>query len=411
MVPSLVDLEHKNILIGVSGSIAAYKTLELIRHLVKSQANVKVIMTDSAAEFITPLTFEVLSGHKVATEAAQSWENNRDFKGDNHITLAKWADLFVLAPLSVNTLNKWAQGICDNILLQTLMAYNKEIIIAPAANTQMLNNPLTQNSLKTIQSLLPVMIVSTQSKELACKDVGDGAMAEPLEIYHTIVKALYKDPFWTNKKVIINGGGTIEKIDDVRYISNYSTGKSANELAKVLYYKGAEVTLITTASKETTLPLSISIKPVQSSNEMLESIQAELKKTNEKKYFFATAAVSDYVPNYTKGKVKKEDQGSVWELKLKQNSDILKTIDKSNLFTVGYKLEYHELNALKNAKNMIEKKSLDLVCLNFVKNNPFGETENDITLVSTKTEIHLGSDTKLNQAFKIVDAIKDIETK
>jgi phosphopantothenoylcysteine decarboxylase/phosphopantothenate--cysteine ligase len=426
-----INLKDKNILIGVTGSIAIYKSLELIRLLIKDGANIKVIMTNSAKEFITPLTFEVISQNKILDDINQDW-TNEDTKnsGDNHISIGKWADIFVIAPASINTINKIANGICDNILLQSFIAFaqDKPTLLAPAGNTNMLHNPITQSSIDKLKEL-KVGFVNTQNKELACKDIGDGAMAEPIQIYHQIYRELYKNEFWSSnnqkpKNAIVTGGGTIEKIDDVRYLSNFSSGKMANELALSLYYKGANVTLITTAQITTQLPKEIQIVKVESSEQMLKAIEYSISKKydNEnsnnsediqKSYLFQASAVSDYVPQYKIGKLKKDHLGQRWDLNLRENIDILKTISTNNyyknrLVTIGFKLEHLNKDAKQNAKNMLKFKNLDLVCLNLTSSNPFGSDDNDITLIDYKKETHLGRASKKELSFKILDYIEDI---
>jgi phosphopantothenoylcysteine decarboxylase/phosphopantothenate--cysteine ligase len=414
---TLLDFSNKNILIGVTGSISVYKSLELIRLLIKSNARIKVIMTEGAKEFITPLTFETISRNAILDDHNQSWENdNSDPKsntvaGFNHITAAKWADIFIIAPATVNTINKIANGLCDNILLQSIMAYeqNKPMIIAPAANTHMLNNRITQASLEKLAAL-NFTIVQTQVKELACKDVGEGALAEPEQIYFEIGKKLLNDDFWSTKEAVVTGGGTVEKIDDVRFISNFSSGKMANELAAALYYKGASVTLITTVKNGHALPDAVHTINVQSTDEMFKALQYTLSDDKER-FLFQASAVSDYIPEYKSGKLKKDLLGNEWSLTMKQNTDILKNIDKNRLTTIGFKLESSELNALRNAKNMLKLKHLDYVCLNLLKHQPFGSDTNDITLIDHHNETHLGSDSKLNQSFKILDTIKNAQMK
>ena len=205
-------LKNKNILVGVTGSIAIYKSLELIREFVKNGANVRVVMSDSAKKFITPLTFEALTREKVLDESSESWAND-----NNHIEIGKWADVFVLSPATANTINKLNHGIADNLLLQTALAYKKMIILAPSANTNMISHNSTKASLKMLK-LINYKVVEPVEKVLACGDEGVGALAEVKDIYYATARELLKEEFWINRKVVVSGGGTIEKIDDVRYI-------------------------------------------------------------------------------------------------------------------------------------------------------------------------------------------------
>ena len=276
-------LKGKNILLGVTGSIAIYKSLELIRLYVKAGANVKVLMSEASKKFITPLTFEVISQSKVLDENSENWEKNQSY---NHIDIGKWADIFVIAPISANSINKIATGIADNLLLQTVIAFRKKIILAPAANTFMIENPIT---LKNIESLkaLGFKVLQTQTKELACKDIGNGAMLEAVDIFHETARELLKRPYWEDRKVVISGGGTVEKIDDVRYVSNFSSGKMANSLAKALYYFGADITLVASRGYEN-LPKNIDIKVAFSSFKFKQNIENSLLKTKNKKTFLLT---------------------------------------------------------------------------------------------------------------------------
>ena len=415
-------LTNKNILVGVTGSIAIYKTLELVRLYIKAGANVKIIMTKSAKKFITPLTFETISQNTILDDENENWSKESI---DNHIAIGKWADLFVLAPLSANTINKLANGIADNILTQTALAYPGIKLIAPAANTNMINNPLTKANLKMLH-LCNFKVIQTQTKELACRDIGDGAMAEYEDIFHATLHTLLQDSYWLNRKVVLTGGGTIEKIDDVRYISNFSSGKMAANLATALYYKGADVCLITT--QEIDIPNQIHTIHVESTNEMFEYTQSSLKvakkgklsdatlmdKSNvkliqKKPYFFSVAAVSDYIPQFPQnGKLKKENIGDSWELSLTKNIDILDSVDKEGVFCVGFKAELDQSVAKTNATNMLAKKKLDAVCLNIINNNnAFGANTNEIELITKQSSTTIEKDTKLNVSFNILNNLKE----
>ena len=375
-------LKNKKILVAVTGSIAIYKTLELIRLYIKAGAQVRVIMTDSAKKFINPITFEAISQNRVLDETSENWDKNQDY---NHIDIGKWSDIFVIAPASANTINKLANGIADNLLLQTVLAYPRMKLIAPAANTNMIKNPITQESLRKLK-LCNFEIVSTVTKELVCKDVGDGAMAEPIDIFEATCKELLKEEYWLNRKVVISGGGTLEKIDDVRYISNFSSGKMAASLARALYYKGADVCLVASRGYEN-LPKDIHIIKVDSSLDMYENLvnflEIARKEALKKPYLFMVAAVSDYIPSYPQdGKLKKELIGTSWNLELKQNIDILKLLPKEGIFSIGFKAEMDEITALNSATKMLENKNLDGVCLNILnEENSFGSDNNNIELI------------------------------
>ena len=375
-------LKNKKILVAVTGSIAIYKALELIRLYIKAGAVVKVIMTDGAKKFINPITFEAISQNKVLDESSENWDKNQEY---NHIDIGKWSDIFVIAPASANTINKLANGIADNLLLQTALAYPRIKLLSPAANTNMIKNPITQESLRKLK-LCNFEIVSTVTKELVCKDVGDGAMAEPIDIFEATCKELLKEEYWLNRKVVISGGGTLEKIDDVRYISNFSSGKMAASLARALYYKGADVCLVASRGYEN-LPKDIQIIKVESSLEMYENLVNSLeivkKEVLKKPYLFMVAAVSDYIPTFPEnGKLKKEKIGTSWNLELKQNIDILKSLPKEGIFSIGFKAEMDEITALNSATKMLENKNLDGVCLNILnEENSFGSDNNNIELI------------------------------
>ncbi|GGD44349.1 phosphopantothenate synthase [Malaciobacter pacificus] len=414
-------LKEKKILVGVTGSIAIYKALELIRLYIKAGAKVKVIMTPAACKFINPITFEAISQNKVLVEDNENWDKSQDY---NHIDIGKWSDLFVIAPASANTINSIANGLGHNLLLQTALAYPRMKLIAPAANTNMIKNPITQSSLKMLK-LCNYEIVDTTSKELVCKDVGDGAMAEVEDIFDATCKELLKDEYWVNRKVVLSGGGTIEKIDDVRYISNFSSGKMASSLAKALYYKGANVCLVSTRGYEN-LPKDIHIIKVQSSAEMYEYLVDSIRVAKKgiltkptlmddskpeliqkRPYLFMVAAISDYVPSFPQdGKLKKDMIGSSWNLELKQNMDILACLDKKDIVSIGFKAEMDEATALNSATSMIERKKLDGVCLNILnETNSFGSDNNNIELILKNSSYEITGH-KLDVSLKILENLQ-----
>ena len=379
-----------NVLIGVSGSIAIYKICELIRLFIKNGDNVKVVMTPSSEKFITPLTFETLTRNKVLTEKTESWSSEV-----NHIDYAKWADIFIIAPATANTLNKAYRGIADNLLLETYLATNAPVLFAPAANTNMYLHKTTQEAIKNLSC------IEANSGLLACGDEGIGKMAEPSEIFLRALREVKKEDFWKNKKVVITAGGSIEKIDDVRFISNFSSGKMGEALAKAFYIKGAEVVLI--SSKEHNLTKEIKQVKVSSAKEYLEAI---LKENLD--YLVMAAAIVDYKPEYKKGKLKKEHIGEKMVLELTQNIDILKTLKDKKFKKIGFKAERDEKNAIKYAKNTLKNKNLDAICLNLLTKNDFGSDENEIIFITKDKEMLFKQDTKENIAFRIVDAIKNL---
>ncbi len=411
----------KQIVVGVTGSISIYKSLELIRLYIKSGAKVRVIMTEAATRFVSPLTFEAISQHPVLTQESESWAND-----NNHIAIGKWADLLVVAPATANTLNKISHGIADNLLTQTVLAYAKEKLFAPAANTNMVKNPLTEASLKMIK-MIKAEIIEPVRKELACGDVGEGALAEVEEIFYKSAQMLLRDDFWVNRRVVVSGGGTIEKIDDVRYISNFSSGKMAAALSKALYLKGADVCLVTT-KVDPTLPKAIFTAEVEDAKEMQEYLTDALRIAKKgimtkptligdgmpeliqkTPYLFMAAAVSDYKVRFQqKGKLKKEALGKTWSLELEENADILMSINREGVFSVGFKAEMDKESGKESAKNMLTKKNLDAVCFNDVGVNSFGSDENAITLF-TKTQVKvLPQSDKFTLSLSLLDALSSM---
>ncbi len=417
-------LKNRKILLGVTGSVAIYKSIELLRLLIKEQARVKTVMTPSSRKFLSPLMFEAAGSDKVLWEESEEWSGR-----NNHIHVAEDHEIFIIAPATANTINKLSNGIADNLLLQTALAFDKKKIVAPSMNTNMLKNPFTQASLKLLK-LNGYKIMDTQFKELACKSVGEGAMAEPLQIFYETVRAALKEPFWENRIAIVTGGGTIEKIDDVRYISNFSSGKQAAALAKALYFKGARVELITTRKMDD-LPAYVEQFLVKSAEDMSKVLAQRIEKAKEgvdikpnlvndietpqrvrkKPYLFMAAAVSDYKPADPKsGKLKKSELGDRWLLELKKNVDILSLIDKSGIVTVGFKAETDEKEALNNAKKMLIEKELDAVCLNLVKGAAsFGSDKNSIVYISKNRTVQSPLKDKLELSLDICEIAEELD--
>ena len=410
-------LAGKKILLGVSGSIAVYKSLELVRLFVKAGAEVKVVMSESSKKFVTPLTFETLSRNRVLDEASESWADDH-----NHIKATQWADLFLIAPCTANTIAKLANAIADNMLLQCALAYPGLKLIAPSANTNMLDNPITQGALKMLK-VSNYEVIDTQVKELACQTTGDGAMAEPLDIFWYSARTLLKEAFWKDRMVIVTGGGTIEKIDDVRYLSNYSSGKMASSLATALFLKGADVNLIATR-KESDLPMHIHTIDVTSSDEMYDYLKDSIRIAKKGKmskpslmhgdameliqkepYLFMAAAISDFIPRYPQeGKIKKVQLGETWDLELKQNIDLLKTLERSGIKTVAFKAEMDADDALKNASAMIDTKDVDAVCLNLLKDSSsFGAQDNQVDFITAHGIDSLPKMDKLSLSMRILE--------
>jgi phosphopantothenoylcysteine decarboxylase/phosphopantothenate--cysteine ligase len=423
-----INLKNKTILLGVTGSISAYKACDLARLFIKANATVHVVMTSSAERFVSALTFEALTRNTVLIENSESWTNTL-----NHIDMGKKCDVFVIAPATANTINKMAQGIADNILLQTALAYKKPLLIAPSANTHMIEHPATHNSLDILKKN-GVSIVKPQSKLLACGDTGNGALAEPQEIFHQTARVLLQNDYWKNRKVIVTGGGTREKIDEVRYVSNFSSGKMANALATALYLKGAEVTLITT-KEHAEIPSEITCLDISSAKEMkeqtiknlknaLESETSVLNKTrlkpsipnqkqeiSKKPFLFMAAAVADFTPKSPHaGKTKKVNIGKEWNIEMIQTDDILKAVNDLGQITVGFKAEMDKERGFSSAKSLIEYKNVDGVCYNLLADSSaFGTTDNSIIFIRKNESIDLGRASKLDLSFKILKESQKLE--
>ncbi len=409
-------LENKRVLLLVSGSIAAYKSLELVRLLFKSGASIQVVMSEGAKKFIKPLSFEALSHHKVLHDHNEKWHYNHQNKlHHNHIACAANADLLIFAPLSANSLSKIAHALADNTISTTFLACASPKILAPSMNTNMLNSPITQSNLKRLKDSNHI-ILDTQNGLLACDTKGDGAMAEPLEILFKAAQTLLKDAYFENREVIIMGGASVEKIDSVRVISNLSSGIQASALALALYFKGAKVTLIA-SSFPTPLPKgikSVLVSDTASYENALNSATNNLQKHALKPLLFNLAAISDYVPkisfNY---KLKKSEIGETLNIECVQNKDLLASINPNQFVKIGFKAEDDQQNAIKNAQNLLKPfqdngKDCSVVALNLIKDSrPFGSLENELWLFSHKKTQKIPSMNKLEASFKILDFIKD----
>jgi len=384
-------LKNKKILLAVCGSIAFYKAFEILSLLKKQGADVYVALSDGALEFCSVSGFEALSEHKILSSQTQNWQD-----GVNHIAYSKM-DLVLIAPASVNTINKLAAGICDNVFMQTLIAASHvPLVVAPAANNNMIEHFATQNSLEILKKN-GALVVEPVLKTLACGDVGKGALASPEAIVEAAIKRLSK-PIFVGKKVVITGGATTEKIDDVRAITNFSSGKMARALARAFYYAGAEVKLL--ASFETNNESFEGLK-FSSSSELLELCKSECEGAN---LLVMCAAVSDFVPTKIDGKIKKENVGESLNLSLKRNVDILQSLKEFKCKKIGFKLEISNESALKSARSMLEKKGLDAVCLNILgEKNGFASEQNEVNFITKSGEILLPLASKDEIAGRIVE--------
>lgn len=385
-------LENKNILIGITGGIAAYKICTLIRLYRKAGANVRVVLTPNALNFVTKLTLQTLSNNEVYVDNFEIDEYKPE-----HIALTE-ADIFVIAPASANTIGEIANGICDNLLLSTACAFSKPILIAPAMNENMWNNPFVQENMSKLKKH-GYHIVEPETGFLACGTNGVGRMKEPEEIFDRTVEIFSENKKLKGKKILITAGGTREKIDPVRYITNASSGKMGLALADNAYRMGADVTLISTFKAD---------KPYKNivTETALEMEKAVKENLSNQDCVIMAAAVSDYrVENCAENKIKK--QGNKLTLELVENPDILKSICKTpNKIICGFCAESE--NLLENAKAKIQKKGCDFLIANDIsrKDIGFNTDENEVYIIDKSLNIkHIEKDTKENIAQRILEEI------
>lgn len=358
-------LSGKRILLGVTAGIAAYKTSFLVRHFVKAGAEVKVVMTPAAKDFVTPLTLSTLSKNPVSSTFYEKSEENELW--NNHVDLALWADLMVIAPLTANTLAKMTKGICDNLLMATYLSAKSEVYFAPAMDLDMFKHPTTK---KNIDILIERgnLFIPPSFGELASGLEGEGRMAEPEEIVDFIEKHLESGLPLLNKRVLITAGPTYEAIDPVRFIGNHSSGKMGFSLARKAVSLGAKVTLVTGPSNEVFVDERLQRIDVTSAEEMYNEVH---KYFNEMDIAIFSAAVSDFTPKIVSSqKIKKSE--SMLSIELVPTKDILASVGKTkkNQFLVGFALETE--NEVENAKRKIESKNLDMIVLNSLNDSGAG---------------------------------------
>lgn len=378
-------LTGKKILVGVTGSIAAYKSALLVRELIKLGAQVRVVMTDSAKEFITPLTLATLSKNPVAIDfLKESTENGFEGEWENHVELGLWGDLFIVAPTSANTLSKMVSGTCDNLLMAVYLSSKCPVWIAPAMDLDMFQHFSTQENLTKLRSN-NIHVIEPQSGELASGLEGKGRMEEPEVIANLIHEHFNKPSKLKGKKIIITGGPTYEAIDPVRFIGNHSSGKTGVILADACADRGAIVTLVTGPTHQRTKNPNIKVVAVMSANEMMEAVQ---KNWESSEIGIFSAAVADYRPEQSATeKIKKKDASL--DLKLVKNPDILKWAgqNKRNQYLVGFALETE--NEVDNGKQKLVNKNLDLLVLNSLKDAGagFGHDTNKVSFIKPNNKI------------------------
>jgi len=391
-------LKGKKILLGVTGSIAAYKSALLVREFIKAGAEVQVILTTSASAFITPLTLATLSNNPVLTE----FSNSTTGEWNSHVELGLWADVFIIAPATANTISKMANGICDNLLLATYLSARCPVLVAPAMDLDMYQHPSFLKNLSFLKSF-GNQIIEANHGELASGLVGQGRMAEPVEIVDFVQDFFSQKESLRGVKALISAGPTQEAIDPVRYISNHSTGKMGFALAETLANKGAEVTIVSGPTNLSINHPNIKVIKVSSANEMFEQMNRYF---SESKLVIFAAAVADYTPKeVAKEKIKKSDDSLTIELI--KNKDIafeFGKVKKESQLTIGFALETN--NELENALGKLAKKNFDFIVLNSLRdaNSGFGYDTNKVTILGKD---NLSLDLPLSSKKDISKAIID----
>lgn len=398
-----MDLKNKTILLGVTGGIAAYKSASLASMLVKSGAEVRVIMTKHAVNFINPITFESLTGHKCITD---TFDRNFEFKVE-HVALAQKADVIMIAPATANVIAKLAYGLADDMLTTTVLASKAPKIIAPAMNTGMYENPATQDNLDTLRKY-GMEVITPAKGYLACGDIGTGKMPEPEILFNHILRCCACRKDMAGIKVLVTAGPTQEAIDPVRYISNHSSGKMGYSIARACMLRGADVTLVT-GKTALDLPLFVNVVPVVSAKDMFDEV---ITRQEEMDIIIKAAAVADYRPKTVASeKVKKMD--SDLAIPLERTDDILKFLGehkKPGQFLCGFSMETE--NMLANSTKKLYEKNLDMIVANNLKMQGagFGTDTNIITMITENEVTELPIMEKEEVAFHILDKILSLRT-
>ena len=391
-------LKGKNIILGVTGSIAAYKIASLASMLMKQGCNVHVMMSQNATNFINPITFETLTGNKCLVD---TFDRNFQYSVE-HVSLAKLADVVMVAPASANVISKIAHGMADDMLTTTLLACKCKKIIAPAMNTNMYENPIVQDNLKLCASY-GMEIIDPAVGYLACGDTGAGKMPEPEVLYEYIEKEVTCNKDLSGKKILVTAGPTIEAIDPVRFISNHSTGKMGYAVAKAAYLRGAEVTLVTgrTVTKK---PLFAKVIEVESAKEMFNAVK---DCHMEQDAIIKAAAVADYRPKTVGTEKTKKTDGDM-TVELERTDDILLWLGqhrREGQFLCGFSMETQ--NMLENSRKKLDKKNIDMIVANNLKmaGAGFGTDTNIVTLITRDGDQELEMMTKDEVAHRILDEI------
>ena len=394
-------LKGKTVLLGVTGSIAAYKIASLASALKKLHVDVHVLMTQNATNFINPITFESLTGNKCLVD---TFDRNFQFQVE-HVSIAKKADVVMIAPASANVIGKLAHGIADDMLTTTVMACKCKKYISPAMNTNMFENPIVQDNLKTLEHY-GYEVIQPASGYLACGDTGAGKMPEPETLLAYIEKEIAREKDLQGKKILVTAGPTQEAIDPVRYITNHSSGKMGYAIAKAAMLRGAEVTLV---SGRTAIeaPLFVNVVPIVTAKDMFEAVTGI---SNEQDIIIKAAAVADYRPAVVSSEKVKKKEGQM-SIELERTDDILKYLGENKRegqFLCGFSMETQ--NMISNSRAKLERKNLDMVAANNVKEAGAGfkGDTNVLTLITQKEETSLPLMSKEDAANKLLDKILEL---
>ena len=394
-------LKGKTVLLGVTGSIAAYKIASLASALKKLHADVHVLMTPNATNFINPITFESLTGNKCLVD---TFDRNFQFQVE-HVSIAKRADVVMIAPASANVIGKLAHGIADDMLTTTIMACKCKKYISPAMNTDMFENPIVQDNLKTLEHY-GYEVIQPASGYLACGDTGAGKMPEPETLLAYIEKEIACEKDLQGRKILVTAGPTQEAIDPVRYITNHSSGKMGYAIAKAAMLRGADVTLV---SGRTAIeaPLFVKVVPIVTAKEMFEAVTSV---SDEQDIIIKAAAVADYRPAVVSAEKVKKSDGQM-SIELERTDDILKYLGehkREGQFLCGFSMETQ--NMIGNSRAKLEKKNLDMVAANNVKEAGAGfqGDTNVLTLITQKEETSLPLMSKEDAANKLLDKILEL---
>ena len=395
-------LAGKTVLLCVSGSIAAYKIAYLASALKKLKADVHVLMTRNATNFINPITFETLTGNKCLVD---TFDRNFEFSVE-HVSLAKAADVVLVAPASANVIAKLAHGLADDMLTTTVLACTCKKIISPAMNTRMFENPITQDNLKICEHY-GMEVISPASGYLACGDTGAGKMPEPEVLLQYILKEVQYKKDLKGKKILVTAGPTREAIDPVRYITNHSTGKMGYAIAKTAALRGAEVTLVS-GPAEVEPPMFVNFVPVVTAKDMFEAVTS---RSDEMDAVIKAAAVADYRPKFVNTEKTKKKDGDM-AIELERTDDILKWLGehkKDSQFLCGFSMETEHM--LENSRAKLKKKNLDMIVANNLKvaGAGFGTDTNVVTMIRENKETELPIMSKEEVAGAILDEIFEIK--